>query len=114
MKSSVISDVYYDVKTGFGSIAKTLAAARKVDPSIKQADVAAFLSAQEIKQTQKRSGDNSYVPYAPREEYQCDLVDYGEAASRFRYGFVCIDAFSKALVVVPMTGKTAEITELFI
>lgn len=108
-KDAVISSVYYDLKEGFGSIAKTLQAARKIDASIKREDVQKFLAKQEIRQNQKRRGDNSYVPFAPREEYQIDLADFGKDTSQvYRYAFVCIDAFSKALAVVPITDKKPE------
>jgi hypothetical protein len=42
----VISKVYYDVATGFGSIAKTLEQARKVDSTITRADLQSFLAKQ--------------------------------------------------------------------
>ena len=40
-----------------------------------------FLAKQEIRQNQKRRGDNSYVPFAPREEYQIDLADFGKGGT---------------------------------
>lgn len=107
-KKAVISKVYYNIDGGFGSIAKTLLEARKVDPSIRREDVKAFLDNQEIRQTKKRRGDNSYIPFAPREEYQFDLADFGASAVKFRYAFVAIDAFSKMLDVVPIANKRPE------
>ncbi len=108
IKESVISKVYYNVDTGFGSIAKTHASVKKIDPSIKREHVKAFLDKQEIRQTQKRRGDNSFIPFAPREEYQFDLADFGASAEKYRYAFVCIDSFSKMLNVVPIESKRPE------
>lgn len=107
-KESVISKVYYDTNTGFGSIAKTHAAAKKIDPSIKREHVKEFLDKQEIRQGKKRRGYNSFVPFAPREEYQFDLADFGVSAEKYRYAFVCIDSFSKMLDVVPIENKRPE------
>lgn len=104
----VISKVYYNVDSGFGSIAKTHAAAKKIDPNIKREHVKAFLDKQEIRQTKKRRGDNSYIPFAPREEYQFDLADFGASAVKYRYAFVAIDPFSKMLAVVPIESKKPE------
>jgi len=106
---AVISGVYYDVSTGFGSIAKTLEQARKVDPSITREDVQAFLAKQEHRQGKKRRKDNSWVPFGPREEFQVDLADFG-ADSEYRFALLAIDAFTKKLVVVPLKSKTSEAT----
>jgi hypothetical protein len=103
-----ISKVYYDLEGGFGSIEKTWQAARKIDPSITKRDVKAFLDKQEVRQGKKRRGDNSFIPFAPREEYQFDLADFGASAVKFRYAFVAIDVFSKKLVVVPIESKKPE------
>ena len=103
---AVIRKVYYNLQSGFGSIAKTHKAAQQVDPAIKKADVKAYLDKQEIRQGKKRRGDNSFIPYAPREEYQFDLADFGASAVKFRYAFIAIDAFSKMLQVVPLENKT--------
>ncbi len=101
-KEAVISKAYYNLDAGFGSIDKTWQAARKIDPSIKKQDVKAFLDKQEVRQGKKRRGDNSFIPFAPREEYQFDLADFGASAEKYRYAFVCIDSFSKKLAVVPI------------
>jgi hypothetical protein len=107
-KEATISKVYYDLEKGFGSIAKTHQAAKKIDPSIKREDVKAFLDKQELRQGKKRRGDNSFIPFAPREEYQFDLADFGASAVKYRYAFVAIDVFSKMLAVVPIESKKPE------
>ena len=43
---SIISKVYYDVKSGFGSIEKTLKAAQLIDKTITRDQVKAFLDKQ--------------------------------------------------------------------
>jgi hypothetical protein len=107
-KEATISKVYYDLEKGFGSIAKTLQAAKKIDPNIKRDDVKAFLDKQEHRQGKKRRGYNSFVPFAPREEFQFDLADFGASAVKYRYAFVAIDVFSKKLTVVPLESKKPE------
>ena len=103
-----ISKVYYNVESGFGSVAKTHAAAKKIDPSITRAHVKSFLDKQEIRQDKKRRGYNSFIPFAPLEEFQFDLADFGASTEKFRYAFVAIDSFSKKLAVVPIANKTPE------
>ena len=105
--NAILSKIYYNVDTGFGSIAKTLKEAQKVDPSIKRETVADFLSRQEVKQRKKRRVDNSFVPFGPREQFQVDLADFGRG-SEPRYAFLAIDIFTKKLVVVPVRDKTSE------
>jgi hypothetical protein len=107
-KEATISKVYYDLEKGFGSIAKTHQAAKKIDPSIKREDVKTFLDKQELRQGKKRRGDNSFIPFAPREEFQFDLADFGASAVKFRYAFAAIDVFSKKLTVVPIESKKPE------
>jgi len=65
-RDALLSKIYYNVDTGFGSIAKTLREAQKIDPSIKREAVADFLSRQEVKARKKRRVDNSFVPFGPR------------------------------------------------
>ncbi len=102
-----ISKVYYNVATGFGSIAKTLEQARKIDSSITRGDVQAFLAKQEHRQVKKRRKDNSWVPFGPREGFQIDLADFG-SDSEYRYAFLAIDVFTKKLVVLPIKAKSSE------
>ena len=102
-----ISKVYYNVATGFGSIAKTLEQARKVDARITRADVQSFLAKQEHRQVKKRRKDNSWIPSGPREEFQIDLADFGRE-SEYRYALLAIDVFTKKLVVIPLKDKASE------
>ena len=107
-REAVIRRVYYNLKTGFGSIARTHADAKKIDPGITRKHVSDFLVKQEHRQGAKRRGYNSFVPFAPREEYQLDLADFGVGSAEYRYAFVCIDVFTKMLAVVPLESKRPE------
>jgi hypothetical protein len=104
----ILSKVYYDVASGFGSIVKTLEQARKVDSSITRGEVQSFLSKQELRQTKKRRKDNSWVSFGPREGFQVDLADFARD-SEYRYALLAIDVFTKKLAVVPVKDKTSEV-----
>ena len=100
-KERVISEVYYNVRTGFGSIAETLKPAKRKDPRITRNDVTKFLNKQDINQKRKTNRYNSFVPPFPREQHQIDLADFG-GGDDFRYAFVCVDVFTKMLAVAPL------------
>ena len=104
---SIISKVYYDVKSGFGSIEKTLKAAQLIDKTITRNQVKTFLDKQNIRQGKKRRGDNSWIPFGPREEFQIDLADFG-ANPEYRYALVAVDPFTKKLSVVSVKAKHSE------
>ena len=106
---AVIRRIYYDVKSGFGSIAKTLKQVQAINPSIGKSEVQAFLAKQEHRQAKARRKDNSYVAFGPREQFQVDLADFGLTGA-YRYAFVAIDIFTKKLVVVPIKTKTSSET----
>ena len=109
-KETTISNVYYNVSDGFGSIGETLRKAKVLDKSITLGDVKAFLDKQEIRQTKKNKRYNSFVPAGRLEQIQIDLADFGKPASAFRYGLVAIDSFSKYLSVIPIANKTSRET----
>ncbi len=81
---AVIRKVYYDVKIGFGSIAKTIKQVQAINPSIRRSEVEAFLAKQEHRQAKARRKDNSYVAFGPREQFQVDLADFGLTGT-YRY-----------------------------
>ena len=108
-REAVIRRIYYDVKNGFGSIAKTLKQVQAINPSISKSEVQAFLAKQEHRQAKARRKDNSYVAFGPREQFQVDLADFGLTGA-YRYAFVAIDIFTKKLVVVPIKTKTSSET----
>ncbi len=108
---TIIKKVYYDVKSGFASIAKALKKAQEIDFSIIREEVATFLAKQEHRQAKKRRKDNSYVAFGPREQFQVDLADFG-LTGPYRYALLAIDIFTKKLVVVPIKGKTSAETSV--
>ena len=108
-KEQVISAAYYNVRTGYGSIAHTLKQAREVDPSIKREDVKRFLDRQEVRQRKRPKRYNSFIPNGRLDQIQIDLADFG-ARAPVRYAFVAIDSFTKEAAVVPIKTKTGEST----
>ena len=115
-KEQVISNAYYDISTGFGSISDTLKRAKEVDPSITQQDVRNFMSKQPNRQIRNYRSTNSYTAPFARYQFQMDIMDMviltkepevkiptdnGEP----RYALVVIDIFSKLANVVPMRNK---------
>ena len=109
-KDAIISKIYYDVASGFGSIAETLRKVREVDKSITKEEVKRFLDKQEVRQKKKPARYNSFVPAGRLEQIQTDLSDFGKPRTEFRYGLVAIDIFSKHLTVVPIHDKTSSST----
>ena len=81
---------YFDVDTGFASIAKTYKAAKALDARVTMAATREFLAKQEGRQKANRRTDNSYVARGPRETVQVDLADFQGfgPTTEFRYAFV--------------------------
>ena len=107
-KDRVIRQVYYDVDTGFGSIAETHRNAKKVLNTITYNDVKDFLERQKSRQFKKYSSFNSYVASKPLQELQIDIGDFTKSAEvndGFRYMFLAVDIFSKFIHCVPVEDK---------
>lgn len=106
-----IAQVFYDSKKGFGSVDETYRQARDLNKGVTRAAVRAFIAKQEIRQHRRPAKNqvNSFVAQFPRQEFQVDLMDMGRGRVP-RYGFVCIDIFSKKAVCIPMKKKTPEVT----
>ena len=118
-KQDIISNVYYNLESGFGSIQDTLKQAKEKDPSINRVDVANWLKQQPNKQIRRYRGSNSYTAPFARFEYQIDIMDMipltkepevkiPKKKTEPRYGLVVIDIFSKLANVVPMENKDGE------
>ena len=71
----IISNVYYNLETGFGSINQTLKRVKEQDPTINKVDVQDFMRKQPNKQIKKYRGSNSYTAPFARFEYQIDTMD---------------------------------------
>ena len=108
-KEAIRSSVYYNIDTGFGSIAKTLEGTKRLDPSITRDEANSFLGKQATRQKKKPARYNSFIPPFPREQYQVDLDDFG-TDGEYRYAFVCIDAFTKLLAALPLKTKASAAT----
>ena len=74
-RDDIISNVYYNLETGFGSINETLKKAKAQDPTINRVDVETFMRKQPNKQIRKYRGSNSYTAPFARFEYQIDIMD---------------------------------------
>ena len=97
-KDDIISNIYYDLESGYGSSKNTFDQAVKKDSSITYEDVRKWMNHQPNKQRKAYRNSNSYVaPYA-RFEYQMDIMDMAPLATSPNipgYGSVCIDIFRK-------------------
>lgn len=107
-KEKIIASVFYDKRRGFGSLNNTFLAAKEHDPTITRSDVRYFLSKQEVRQRKKPNKKelNNFLPDMAHDEFQVDLADFGERSNP-RYGFVCLDIFTKKAVLIPLKSKTA-------
>ena len=74
-RDDIISNVYYNLETGFGSINETLKKAKEQDQTINRVDVENFMRKQPNKQIRKYRGSNSYTAPFARFEYQIDVMD---------------------------------------
>ena len=106
---SVISNVYYDLETGYGSVQSTLKQARLKDPAITIDDVKKWMHKQPNKQRKPYRGQgNSYVAPFARFEYQIDIMDMVSLQTQNnqpRYALVVIDIFSKLGDALPLHNK---------
>jgi len=107
-----IAKVFYDRKSGFQGLEQTYRQAHELDPSVTREQVKTFLANQEVRQGKKpaKSELNSFVADFPRQQFQIDLLDMGRTVKPFRYGFVCIDIFTKKAECVPIRKKEPSIT----
>ena len=74
-KEQIISNAYYDINTGFGSIADTLKKAKQNEPSITVEDVRTFMSKQPNRQIRNYRSTNSYTAPFARYQFQIDIMD---------------------------------------
>ena len=115
-KQQVLSDLHYDVQSGFGSAKSLYDDAIKAGLVVTLNEVKEWLKSQSIKQRSNYKQYNSYSAPFARSIYSCDIMDMtslmkdtGTYKPEYkRYGFVCIDNFSKKCHVVPMHNKDTE------
>jgi len=109
-KEDIISNVYYDVEDGYGSINNTYKRAKEIDNDIELDEVKQWMSKQANKQIKNYKGYNSFIAPFARAEYQMDIMDMVELHRRPtqpRYALVVIDTFSKKGEVEPMFNKNS-------
>ena len=86
-RDDIISNVYYNLETGFGSINETLKKAKEQDQTINRVDVENFMRKQPNKQIRKYRGSNSYTAPFARFEYQIDIMDMKPLTKNQRHKF---------------------------
>ena len=110
-KEEIISNIYYDVESGYSSIKNTFEQAQKIDPTILYEDVKNWMNKQPNKQRKGYRGSNSYVAPFARFEYQIDIMDVVTLQllpTQPRYALVVIDIFSKLGDAEPMYKKDSD------
>ena len=120
-KDQVISNIYYNNETGFGSIQETFKKAKAENPEITITDVRDFMRKQPNKQIKGYRGTNSFTAPFARFEYQIDIMYMAPLASKPkpevkvdvkkgepRQALVVIDIFSKFADVIPMRENNSE------
>ena len=102
-KDNLIKKVYFD-PSGYGSMANTLADARKKDKSITIDDVKAWFG-KNIERKVGYKGYNSFIAEKPYEEFQADLFFITGEDLEYKVALLLVDAFSKYCVVIPLKSK---------
>jgi len=107
-KADIISKVYHD-EAGFGSIASTLADAKKYDPTITYEDVKKWKEGHAERKTNLK-GYNSFVANKPFEEFQMDLAffyDLNKEEDDFTYVgiLLMVDIFTKYTTATLVQNK---------
>ena len=74
-KEDLLSNIYYDLETGYGSINSLYQQAKEKNPGITLEFVRAWLKKQPNKQRKGYKGYNSYKAPFSRYEYQIDIMD---------------------------------------
>ena len=112
-KEQIISNVYYNNETGFGSNQETFKKAKAQNPEITMDDVKDFMRKQPNKQIKGYRGYNSFTAPFARFEYQIDVmhmnplvknpeVNIKVSKEQPKFVLVVIDIFSKYADVIPM------------
>ena len=93
-RQRIIKDVYLDPRSGFGSIASTLKAAKERNPFVKRSEVKDFFETLRERQDRPQRGYNSFVPQEPMHEVQVDPAFMSSFGGKpYPYMLVAIDSF---------------------
>ena len=115
-KEKVLSDLYYDVENGFGSVKSLYGQAQEKGLAIPLSEGKEWVKKQSINQRKGYKNFNSYsAPYA-RAVYSVDIMDmrslmkdtntYDESYKQ--YALACMDSFSKKAHIVAMQNRDGE------
>ncbi len=103
-KDELLKKLYFDDE-GFGSIQSLYKEAKAQDKTITLAYVRKWMN-ENREQNKQLSGTNSFVAPNPNYEYQIDLFFINDLPNQeYKVGMVCIDIFTKYLVVVPIKSR---------
>ena len=110
----LLIDLYYDLKTGFGSAQELYRQAKKERITITLDEVRKFLAKQPNKQRKAYKGSgNSYVADYPRDQFQMDIGDMVELQikdNQKRFLLAVIDIFSKYGMAFILNDKSSDET----
>ena len=112
-KDEILKKIYYNIDEGFGSVRDLYEKANKVEAGFTLDYVSKWMKSQPNKQTRNYKNYNSYTAPFPKYEFQIDLMvmssllnDVGvDVKNQPKFGFVCIDIFSKKCHIVPMENN---------
>ena len=107
-KEDMISNMYHDLESGYGSVQSTHKQAYKKDNSIKLEDVKNLMKRHPNKQRRPYKNSNSYTGPFARFEYRIDIMDMGilqKSQTQPKFALVVIDICSKYGDAVPMHRK---------
>ena len=112
-KDEILHKLFYNVDEGFGSVRDLYEKANKVEAGFTLDYVSKWMKSQPNKQTRNYKNYNSYTAPFPKYEFQIDLMvmssllnDVGvDVKNQPKFGFVCIDIFSKKCHIVPMENN---------
>ena len=112
-KDEILKKLFYNVDEGFGSVRDLYEKANKVEAGFTLDYVSKWMKSQPNKQTRNYKNYNSYTAPFPKYEFQIDLMvmssllnDVGvDVKNQPKFGFVCIDIFSKKCHIVPMENN---------
>ena len=93
-KDNVISNVYYDLETGYGSAKKRIRPSFLNKPSITIEDVQTWLKQQPNKQRKGYRSSRSYTAPFARSEYHSDImhmINLHKSPKQPKYALVVID-----------------------
>ena len=110
-KEEILSNIYYDLERGYGSIQSLYKEANKDGAGVSLQFVKDWVKKQPNMQKQGYKNFNSYSAPFSRFEFQIDIMDMQSlmrdtgTKDKLRYALLCIDIFSKKVHVVPLKSK---------